>query len=278
MHWELVPALAGLAVLHYFFAAIGLRAAAGVRLPLGRTMLTQFTAAAASRLTPGGLGGTAVNLRFLTVRGVPLPRAVTAVAATHSIALLAQLSVLLGVIAMTGDTQALDAFAAQAAHILGRATDLRVAFCLAGVLVLATMTVVVLARRVKPGWFREWQAGVKSLVRRPRDLLVLLASSLAVALTLGLAFGLSVLAVPNATEPEKLGALFGAYIVGSAAGSAIPVPGGVGTAEAAFIAALIAVGVAAAPAFQAVMLFRAVTFWAPVPIGILAVKHSTARA
>jgi uncharacterized membrane protein YbhN (UPF0104 family) len=278
VHWELVPALAGLAVLHYFFAAVGLRAAAGVRLPLGRTMLTQFTAAAASRLTPGGLGGTAVNLRFLTVRGVPLPCAITAVAATHGIAWLAELTVLLVVIAATGDSQALDAFAAQAGQIVGRATDLRVAACLAGVVVLATLAVVLLARRVGTGWLREWRAGVKSLARRPRDLLVLLASSLAVALTLGLAFGLSVLAVPGAAKPEHLAALFGAYIVGSAAGSAIPVPGGVGTAEAAFIAALIAVGIAAAPAFQAVMLFRAVTFWAPVPIGILAVRLSTARA
>jgi uncharacterized membrane protein YbhN (UPF0104 family) len=241
-------------------------------------MLTQFTAAAARRLTPGGLGGTAVNLRFLAVRGVSLPCAVTAVAATHSIAWLAELAVLLGVIAMTGDSQALDAFAEQAGQIAGGAADLRVAACLVGALLLVTAALVLLARRVGTGWFREWQAGVKGLVRRPRDLLVLLASSLAVALTLGLAFGLSVLAVPGAAKPEHLGALFGAYIVGSAAGSAIPVPGGVGTAEAAFIAALIAVGIAAAPAFQAVMLFRAITFWAPVPIGILAVKLSTARA
>jgi uncharacterized membrane protein YbhN (UPF0104 family) len=142
---------------------------------------------------------------------------------------------------------------------------------------LAAAAVVVLARRIGTGWLKGWRAGVKGLVRRPRDLLVLLAASLAVAINLGLAFGLSVLAVPNATKPEHLGALFGAYIIGSAAGSALPVPGGVGTAEAAFIAALIAVGIAAAPAFQAVMLFRAITFWAPVPIGILAVKLSTAR-
>ncbi|MEO5874327.1 MAG: lysylphosphatidylglycerol synthase domain-containing protein [Streptosporangiaceae bacterium] len=278
VHWELLPALAGLAVLHYFFAALGLRAAAGVRLPLGRTMLTQFTAAAASRLTPGGLGGTAVNLRFLTLRGVTLPCAITAVAATHGVARLAELGVLLGVIAMTGDAQALDAFTAPARNLFGSAADLRVATGLTAAVLLVAALVILVARRARPGLLQAGKAGVSALARRPHDLAVLLASSLAVALVLGFAFGLSVLAVPGAAEPDHLGALFGAYIVGSAAGSAIPVPGGVGTAEAAFIAALIAVGIAAAPAFQAVLLFRAITFWAPVPIGVLAVRLTTSSA
>ncbi|MGW2308405.1 lysylphosphatidylglycerol synthase domain-containing protein, partial [Actinomadura luteofluorescens] len=56
------------------------------------------------------------------------------------------------------------------------------------------------------------------------------------------------------------------------AGSAVPTPGGVGSTEAALVAALAALGVAAGPALHAVLLFRAVTFWAPVPLGILACR------
>ncbi|MFC7563413.1 lysylphosphatidylglycerol synthase domain-containing protein [Actinomadura namibiensis] len=60
-----------------------------------------------------------------------------------------------------------------------------------------------------------------------------------------------------------------AYLVGAAAAAAVPSPGGVGSTEAALTGALIALGVTAAPALQTVLLFRAITFWAPVPIGLL---------
>ncbi|MCQ0010592.1 hypothetical protein [Actinomadura madurae] len=42
--------------------------------------MTQFTASAANRVTPGGLGAVAVNTRYLVCRGLPLPRAAVAVA------------------------------------------------------------------------------------------------------------------------------------------------------------------------------------------------------
>ena len=64
--------------------------------------------------------------------------------------------------------------------------------------------------------------------------------------------------------------------VGSAAAVA-PTPGGVGAVEAVLLAALTGVGMAAAPALAAVFLYRLVTFWAPIPIGALALRFLTAR-
>ncbi|GGT82241.1 hypothetical protein GCM10010208_00630 [Actinomadura livida] len=115
--------------------------------------------------------------------------------------------------------------------------------------------------------------GLTDLCRRPRALLVVLAGSAATTFTLGLAFALSVLAVPGtAAAPSDLLVLVAAYLVAAAAGSAVPAPGGIGSTEAALVAALVALGITAGPALHAVLLFRAVTFWAPVPLGLLAFR------
>jgi uncharacterized membrane protein YbhN (UPF0104 family) len=57
------------------------------------------------------------------------------------------------------------------------------------------------------------------------------------------------------------------YLTGSALGSLVPTPGGLGAVEAALAAGLTATGMAAATAVSAVLLFRLLTFWLPVPAG-----------
>ncbi|KAB2375390.1 lysylphosphatidylglycerol synthase domain-containing protein, partial [Actinomadura montaniterrae] len=72
--------------------------------------------------------------------------------------------------------------------------------------------------------------------------------------------------------PADAPALLAAYLAGATAGAAVPVPGGIGSTEAALVAALAAGGIAPGPALHAVLVFRAVTFWAPVPVGVLACR------
>ena len=57
------------------------------------------------------------------------------------------------------------------------------------------------------------------------------------------------------------------YLTGSALGSAVPTPGGLGAVEAALSAGLTAAGLPGATAVSAVLLFRTITFWLPVPLG-----------
>ena len=57
------------------------------------------------------------------------------------------------------------------------------------------------------------------------------------------------------------------YLTGSAIGSIIPTPGGIGGVEAALTAGLTAAGLPGAVAVSAVLLFRLLTFWLPVPFG-----------
>ena len=57
------------------------------------------------------------------------------------------------------------------------------------------------------------------------------------------------------------------YLTGSALGSAVPTPGGIGAVEAALSAGLTAAGLPGATAVSAVLLYRTLTFWLPVPLG-----------
>ncbi|MBO2451060.1 flippase-like domain-containing protein [Actinomadura barringtoniae] len=268
MHWEFVPLLMLLSVLHYVFAAITLRGAAGRRLPLYEATLTQFTAAAANRVTPSGLGAVAVNTRYLVCQGVPLSRAAIAVTAMQVAGFPADLMLMGTVLGIDGgNSRMLDALGAHAAQ----AADLMPpwpVFAIAGVLL--PLALLWGRRAMRSPAVGRTVYGLTELCRRPRDLAITLGASAATTFIMGLAFALSVLAVPGAAGPGDMVPLIGAYLVGAAAGAAIPAPGGLGSTEAALVAALAALGIGAGPAVQAVIIFRAVTFWAPVPVGLLA--------
>lgn len=290
-----LPALIALAASHYVLAAIALRAVAGRRLPMRDTVLTQFTAAAANRVTPGGLGGSAVNVRFLTCQGIPVRTAITAVAAMHVLGGLADVPMIAATSPWAGG-QVL-------ARLEEAATGPRVLGVVAVVVIAALGWLYVRrphrrrarrddgARREDGGgheedgggpregggrWADTW-TGVAQLVRRPRDLLVMMVASAATTLMMGVAFALSVLAVPGAAEPEQAGLLIVAYLIGGSVSGLVPIPAGVGSTEAVLIAALVALDVATGPAVQSVLLFRIITHWAPAPIGVLAARRALWR-
>ncbi len=270
LRWAYVPALIALAAAHYILAAIALRAAAGTRLPLLDTVMTQLTAAAANRVTPSGLGGSAVNVRFLTCHGIPLRTAIAAVAAMHVLGGLADLP-MIAIASPWAGGEVL-------ARLYEAAADPRVLAIAAAGAVAAIITV--LLRRRRRGGEDRWadaRAGVAGLVRRPRDLLVLMAASAATTLSMGVAFALSVLAVPGAAEPGRVGVLIVAYLIGGSLSGLVPVPAGLGSTEAVLVGALVALDVATGPAIQSVMLFRVITHWAPAPIGVLTARRALFR-
>jgi uncharacterized protein (TIRG00374 family) len=67
------------------------------------------------------------------------------------------------------------------------------------------------------------------------------------------------------------------YLTGSAIGSLVPTPGGLGAVEAALSAGLTATGLSGAVAVSAVLLYRLLTFWLPVPIGWVALRYLERR-
>ncbi|MEV5573720.1 lysylphosphatidylglycerol synthase domain-containing protein [Spirillospora sp. NPDC052269] len=260
--WEFLPPLAVLSVLHYVFAAVALRGAAGTALPLHRTLLAQFTAAAANRVTPGGLGGAAVNTRYLVTRGMPLAGALVAVAVLQAAGAPADLLLIAGVLALGGGDHLNP-------HLLWPFALLLVPV----VLVLLPVALRWGRRAVRSPAVVRTLTGLSDLCRRPVDLALTLFCSAGTTLVLAVAFALSVQAVPGTmASAEDTLPLLTAYLLGAAAGAAIPLPGSMGTTEAALLTALAALDTPTTPALQAVLLFRAITYWAPVPIGLIAYR------
>ncbi|XVQ08490.1 lysylphosphatidylglycerol synthase domain-containing protein [Spirillospora sp. CA-255316] len=265
VRWEFVPALAVLSVLHYVLAAIALRGAAGHRLPLYETTLTQFTAAAANRVTPSGLGAVAVNTRYLVCRGMPLRKAAVSVASLQVAGAPADLILLIIVLLIAQDSRMLETVAGQAAKIVDLLPPVPALIAAA---LLLPVAVLLIRRALRSPAVGQALTGMTDLCRRPGDLALTLAASAATTFVLGLAFALSVLAVPGTATPNDILPLLAAYLVGAAAGAALPAPGGLGSTEAALVGTLAAVGIGAGTALQAVLLFRAITYWAPVPVGL----------
>jgi uncharacterized membrane protein YbhN (UPF0104 family) len=276
LHWGFLPVLTAISVLHYVLAAYTLRAGAGRRLPMRETVMAQFSAAAANRLTPAGLGAAAVNARFLSVQGIPAAGALAIVAALHVVGPVSDLLLFLAILGLSqwmggGAAAVLATTGNHVADLSGRLP----------MPVLAVLAVLLAAGAV--WWCRRPKArrsesraaaltGLLGLLRRPRDLLLALGTSAATTLLMGVAFALSVLAVPGASRGGQVLALLAAYLLASAVGMAVPTPAGIGSTEAALVAVLVAIGINAAAALQAVVLFRLITFWAPVPIGLLTAR------
>jgi uncharacterized membrane protein YbhN (UPF0104 family) len=277
-----------LAALHYLASALALRAASGTRLPWGESYLNQLAAATANRLTPGGLGGAALNARYLVRRGVPAARAAGALAALSLVGAVADLLMLLGVASLTalsGPWRAPGAGSLPAAvsgdlsRWGGVVARHAVPIIAAGALAVVLGALVLRSSRPRPRTrraFHALRAGFVELValrRRPRDLLVMATASAGTTLVLGGALLATLVLVAGPAVLDRALPVLAAYLIGAALASAVPVPGGVGTTDAALVGALLTAGIRPGQAVPAVLLFRVVTHWAPAGLGLLAVRR-----
>lgn len=280
LSWPYAVAVIALAAVHYLATAVALRAAAGVRIPLWETARVQLAAAAANRLTPAGLGGSALNVRYLTRRGLRAPRAVGAVAALGVLGALADLVLLAALVGIgiglgaSGSRHQLTALAAHVAHLAG---PLRTPWLWApvGGIVLGVAAVWFVRRR--PARMSTWIGGLFAplhrLVHRPGELATLLAASAGTTLMLALAFAATTAMLPGPRPTAGLLVLVLAYLLGAAAGNAVPLPAGLGSTEAALIALLVGMHMPVTHALAEVLVFRLITFWAPAALGLLASRR-----
>jgi uncharacterized membrane protein YbhN (UPF0104 family) len=264
--WFTVPILVVFAALHYWCGAVSLQAACGRPLRDSETFMTQVAAAAASRVLPGGLGGFAVNTRYLTRCGVAMPEAVTAVGLVKLAGGIAHAGVFVLVAGL--NHQAGTDLLHRAGSFPPRTIIIAVSVGVVALLGVAWWVNRRRSRAVVNACAGVWKALIL-LISDPRALLTLLVSSAGTPVLLGGAFAVSLIAVPGGPSVAAAGGLFLAYLTGSAVGSSVPLPSGVGAAEAVLVASALAVGVAPIPALQGVLLFRIVTFWLPVPVGVL---------
>ncbi|MEW2402860.1 lysylphosphatidylglycerol synthase domain-containing protein [Streptomyces sp. NPDC046862] len=259
--WPWLVAAAGATCLTWVAAAVTRQGALVERLPVRRLLATQFAAGAANHLLPTGLGATAVNLRFMTVCGVPLARSSAALALYLLAESIARVGLLLALlVAFPG-----------ALRLGTLLPDVAVGPLLLGAGAVLCVAVVVLAavRRVRTAavtFLRTALTEARSVHTRPARVLALWGGSLSFPLlqaagltTVGLALGLDV----------PVAHMVVAYLAATVAVALIPTPGGIGSVEAALVIALVAAGGPVAVATAVVLAFRIITVWLPLLPGAL---------
>jgi uncharacterized membrane protein YbhN (UPF0104 family) len=225
------------------------------RLSVWRTTAVQVALDFVRLLAPTAVGAVAINVRYLTRLGVPGPAATASLAASQLMSFVVSVALLPVLGALTGR------------NVTPNAPGIGVvAGVLAGAaVVIGVVTLWPTARARVLGWGRRFVATalprLAEVAQRPVKLAQGVGGSLLITLSYVAALYASVRAF-GGDVPIALVAVV--YVTGNAVGSAVPTPGGLGAVEAVLTGGLTAIGVPAAVAVPAVLLFRLVTFWLPL--------------
>jgi uncharacterized membrane protein YbhN (UPF0104 family) len=248
----------------YVGAALELSGFVSERLPLARTMIAQLAGSFVTLVTPAAFGGAAINVRYLLRRKIPAAAAAASVGVSQVVALVLHILMLVVFIAIAGATTK---------HPF-RPPDWFY-FVLAGLVVLALAVLAVpagrrlLRARVVPT-LGQVLPRLLEVAQQPRRL----AQGIGGALLLSVAYIVCLSACVQAFGGSvAIATIAVVYLTGSALGSIVPTPGGLGAVEAALTAGLVAAGMHGTEAASTVLLFRLLTFWLPVPIGWVALNY-----
>jgi uncharacterized membrane protein YbhN (UPF0104 family) len=260
--WGLV-ALA-LSATTYAAAALELSGFVAGRLPFARTLLAQLAGSFVTLVTPAAFGGAAINIRYLQRRKIPAPVAAASVGVSQVVAFVLHILMLVVFVAVAG---------AADKHAFRPPTWSY--FVLAGLVVVALAVFGVpagrrlLRARVEPT-LGQVLPRLLEVAQQPRKLI----EGIGGALLLSLAYILCLAACVQAFHGSvAIAGIAVVYLTGSALGSIVPTPGGLGAVEAALTAGLVATGLHGTEAASSVLLFRLLTFWLPVPIGWVALNY-----
>jgi uncharacterized membrane protein YbhN (UPF0104 family) len=259
--WPWLLAAVGATCLTWVAAAVTRQGAVIDRLPRLRLLVTQFAAGSANHLLPTGLGASAVNLRFMTVCGLPLARSSAALA----LYLLAESVARVGLLAAL-----LIAFphALRMGPLLpdGAWGPLLLAVGAAAVVVVAVFALVRRLRTAVLSFLRTALDEARSVHTRPSRALALWGGSLAFPVLQAAGLVLVGLALGLPVPPAHMAL---AYLAATVAVALVHTPGGIGSVEAALILALVAAGGPVAVATAVVLAYRIITVWLPLLPGAL---------
>jgi uncharacterized membrane protein YbhN (UPF0104 family) len=262
--WPWLLVVGACATATYALAAIALARASGLPLPFRRTFVAQVAAAFTNRVVPAGLGAAATNVRYLEGNGLDRPSATTAIAViaasgfvVHTVATVAIVVLLRG--------------GAIPLHFPDLDATWKSLLALAGAgAVIGWLIWAPRARCALQRWAHASFRNIGAILRQPRRLIALLTCSAGVTGCYVAALAASLMAFG---VHASLASVAVVYLTSSAVAAVAPTPGGVGPFEAAAVAGLGAVGVAAAPAVAAVITFRLITYWLPVAPGAAALHR-----
>jgi uncharacterized membrane protein YbhN (UPF0104 family) len=263
-NWEWGAVALALSAVTYVGAAMSLSSFVTQRLNFVRTVLVQLAGSFVTLVTPAAVGGATLNVRYLQRRKIPAAVAVASVGVSQVVAFVLHIVLLVVFAAIAGT---------------GATSPIRpprwAYFVVAGLVVLAGIVLALPAgrrlvrARLSPT-FGQVIPRLIEVAQRPRKLAEGIGGMLLLSLAYIMCLAACVAAFGRSVPFGRIGFV---YLTGSAIGSIIPTPGGLGAVEAALTAGLTAAGVPGAVAVSAVLLFRLVTFWLPVPAGWAALNY-----
>jgi len=264
-NWAWTPLIVLGSAMTYVAASIGLAGAIPQDLQTGPLVMSSVGSSFASKLAPAGIGGMALNVRFLQKQGVDEPVAVSAVGLNTIAGVAGHLS-LIGIFVIWAGSDAFGSF---------RLPDPKwfIIAMAAAAVVLGVALAIPASRRIfldrlRPIIVKAFD-GVGDVLRRPRKVVMLVGGSVLVTFAYLLTLYFSVASFGGGLPFATVGAV---YLVGSAVATAAPTPGGLGAVEAALIAGLVSAGLDSTIAVPAVFMYRLFTFWAPILPGWLSFR------
>jgi glycosyltransferase 2 family protein len=263
--WRWTIAALALSAVTYAGAALSLTGFVTQRLSFRLTVLVQLAGSFVTLVTPAAVGGAALNIRYLQRRKMSAASAAASVGVSQVVAFVLHISLLVIFIALTGTNES--------------KSPIKVPVI--AYFVLAGLVVVVAGVAALPAGRRLIRAQVVptihqvlpqllQMAQHPRKL----AQGIGGALLLSAAYiGCLDVSIHALGGSVPIASVAVVYLTGSAIGSLVPTPGGLGAVEAALSAGLTAAGLSGAVAVSAVLLYRLLTFWLPVPIGWVALRY-----
>jgi uncharacterized protein (TIRG00374 family) len=257
--WLAVAVLLGAS--RFVGAALALTGFVAERLRFVRTLWVQVASSFLSLVAPAGVGGAALNVRYLQQAGVPPAAAVTAVAIWQigTVAVTVLALVVVGLIAGNDQTRSLQ-------------VPTSALITLGVVLVLiAVVFAIPVGRRFLLARLRPYLAQITprltSVFTRPARLGAGIFGTILQSVATVLVMSACIEGFGGSLSWSVVAIV---VLAGTALGSAAPTPGGLGAVEAVLSAGLTAGGLDGATAVSSVLLFRLLTFWLPVLPGWLA--------
>ncbi|WP_243639288.1 lysylphosphatidylglycerol synthase transmembrane domain-containing protein [Streptacidiphilus pinicola] len=254
--WGWIAIAVGASVASYVGAAMSLAGFVPEQLPFWRTFAAQVAGSFVKLVAPAAVGGVALNARFLQRCGVRPGQAVASVGASQLVGLGMHILLLLGFGLIAGSASSSDVPSARTV----------ITVLLVAAVVVLIVTAIPQLRRWVFHQLRTLFIGViprmLDLLRTPSKLATGFGGIILVSLAFIACLYTCVLAFGGSAGFAAVAVV---YLAGNAAGSAVPVPGGIGTIDGALILLLTsAAGVPGAIAGPAVLMFRLLTFWLPV--------------
>jgi uncharacterized protein (TIRG00374 family) len=260
--WWLLVAF-GWALLTFVGAALAMVAFSPIRMPFLRVLWVQVAAAYVALVAPAGVGPAVLNMRMLTRRRVATPIAVATVALVQVSAIVVTVVGLVVLTLITGSEGTLAQLPS---------TPVLIAVGLVAALIALGLTVPKVRawalNRIMPTVRQTWPRLVQVLGQPWRLLLGVFGNLLLTVAYVG-AFHAVLTAFGRDMPLIDVAVLF---LLGNAVGAIVPTPGGLGAVEAALIAGLTAAGISGAVATSIVVIYRAITYWARIPLGYFAMK------